>query len=143
MWLVTWTVGARVPHTINTGTTDSVLYAALLRLLAVAEVETGGADLICMLGEIVAAELVDELGHMPSGCTTWQLTPWLGPGLDEVLIAQRPDLYLPAQLLAQVEVVRARLPIGMTPAGLETYARLRADGMSCELAYVCTKALEG
>lgn len=120
-----------------------MIYQELLRLAKRAEVWSGGAELVILVGELVALDLVEELGFMPSSIEEYPLNPYIwGPGPQDIAILTGeipPRFYAGPESL---EVLYATMPTLLTPAQLETYTVLRKDGMTPRIAYEVCKALE-
>lgn len=121
-----------------------VLLRRIHELIAQAEVDSGGIELVIHVGELLALQLEREHGHVPKHLGIHRINPyyWNGAEPDEVLMETRPFSLGHQGGEDTKEILRERIPHGLSAAQWEMYVRLRLDHTDVALAHQIATDLE-
>lgn len=121
-----------------------MLLKRIHELIAQAEQDTGGMQLVIHVGELLALQLAREHGRVPRHLGVHRINPywWNGAEPDEVLMETQP--YSLGHMGGETtdEILRVRIPHGLSAPQWEMYLRLRLDGTPVELAHQIATNIE-
>ena len=121
-----------------------MLLRRIHELIAQAEIESGGIELVIHVGELLALQLEREHGHVPRHLGIHRINPyaWVGAEPDEILMETRPFSLGHQGGEDTKEILRVTIPHGMSDPQWEIYVRLRLDHTPVDLAYQIATDLE-